>query len=204
MSAGTRPGAGAWTGPPPRVNPDVGVPPGSALTPPGAPRPSPAPDTTIPRAPADATPTPRPAPVTEPSMPRQPGADGADVPRNPGVDAPDLPPGQNRTGNPNGPDAPPVPPGRPAGDASAAAPNPSITQRLTNTLGGMVPSVGIGVGLTALTMFIQQSANVAMAAVGADAGLKALESVLEFLGEPVNLAIVSGVVVVILMPKGGK
>jgi hypothetical protein len=65
----------------------------------------------------------------------------------------------------------------------------------------MVPSAAIGVGLTALTMFIQQSANVAMAAVGADAGLKALDSILEFLGEPVNLAIISGVAVVILMPK---
>ena len=53
-------------------------------------------------------------------------------------------------------------------------------------------------------MFIQSSANVALAAVGADAGLRALDSVLEFLGEPVNLAIVAGVVAIVVMPKGGK
>ena len=197
----TRPRPGDAGFIPPRANPDVGVPPGSALNPPGAPRPTPAPDTTIPRPGPDVTPAPVPAPITQPSAPRQPGADAPDVPRNPGVDAPDLPPGQNRTGNPNGPDAPPVPPGRPAGDASAAAPPPTLAQRARNAAAGLVPSVGIGVGLTALTMFIQSSAQVAMAAVGADAGLKALESILEFLGEPVNLAIVSGVVVVILMPK---
>lgn len=198
-----RPAPGAWFPGNPRV-PDVGTPPGSVVSPPGAPRPTPAPDTTLPRPPADATPAPVPAPVTQPSVPRQPGADGVDVPRNPGVDAPDLPPGQNRTGNPSGPDAPQIPPGRPVGDASAATPPQTLTQRARNAVAGMVPAAGIGVGLTALTMFIQSSAQVAAAAVAADAGLRALESILEFLGEPVNLAIVSGVVVVILMPKGGK
>ena len=202
MSGRPRPGDIGYT-PPPRA-PDVSPPPNVPVPGPGAPRPTPTPDTSLPRPPADVTPAPRPAPVTEPSIPRQPGADGVDVPRNPGVDAPDIPPGQNRTGNPNGPDAPQVPPGRPAGDASAATPSPTMAQRARNALSGMVPSVGIGVGLTALTMFIQSSAQVALAAVGADAGLKALESILDFLGEPVNLAIVSGVVVVILMPKGGK
>jgi hypothetical protein len=51
-------------------------------------------------------------------------------------------------------------------------------------------------------MFIQSSAQVATAAVGAEAGLRALDNVLEFLGEPVNLAIVAGVAVIILMPRG--
>lgn len=179
---------------PPRI-PDVSPPPSAIVPGPGIPRPS-LPDAVPPRAAPDVTPAPRPAPVTEPSVPRAPGAD---PPPRAGVDGADLPPGQR---NSVGPDAPPVPPGRTAADAASATPPQTLTQRARNAAASMVPSVGIGVGLTALTMFIQQSANVAMAAVGADAGLKALDSILEFLGEPVNLAIISGVAVVILMPKG--
>jgi hypothetical protein len=195
MQSGGRPRPGGTWGPPPRA-PDVSPPANVPVPGPGAPRPS-LPDATAPRPPPDVTPAPVPAPVTTPSQPRPPGADGVDVPRNPGVDAPDLPPGQRPTGNPSGPDAPP---GR-VGDAAPGAPNPTLTQRARNGAAGLVPSLGIGLGLTGLTMFIQQAGEAAQAGIGAAAGLAALEQLFDFLGEPVNLAIVAGVVVIILMPK---
>jgi hypothetical protein len=70
----------------------------------------------------------------------------------------------------------------------------------------MGTSVGLGLGLTGLSLFLQSGTTIAAAAIGANAAGEAYERTLEFLaeflGEPINLAIIAGVIAIVVLPKG--
>lgn len=138
----------------------------------------------------DATPAPRPAPETGISVPTR---GGGDMPPRTGPDGADLPPGQRGPGG----DAPPAG-GR---DAAPGAPAPSLTQRARNMLGGAAGSVGMGVGITGLTLALQTGAQLGMTQMGLNAANKTVAQVLDFLGEPLNLAIVAGVIAVVVIAR---
>jgi hypothetical protein len=159
---------------------------------PGTPPPSIAPQPTPIRN-VDTTPAPRPAPSTDISVPGRGGTDAAAPPRT-GPDGADLPPGQRNAGNTDSA----------LGGTSTAAPGapaPSLTTRARNFAGGAAGSVGLGVGLTGLTMALQAGRDIALGGIAAEAAGESLRQILEFLGEPVNLAIVAGVVAFVVIRR---